>query len=366
MKNVKVLKGDLFESKYQTFVNTVNCVGVMGAGIALEFKKRFPEMFKDYVNLCEQGKVKLGRPYLYKSFVLPWILNFPTKDHWRGVSRLIDIVEGLNYLKDNYRKWGITSLAIPALGTSHGQLEWKVVGPTMYRILERFDIPIEFYIPLNETVEDFEKILAGNEKDEKPLYKIKPGWIGLVKIVDEIKKEPYHYPVGRTMFQKIAYFATMEGLPTGFEYKRSSYGPFAQTLKQAITKLVNNGIITETPLGSMFEVNVGPAFNDALKNLNGELSEWSCIIEKVSDLFKRVNTQQAEIMATVHMAWHDIKSKGKDKPQASDVLTEVMEWKQKRRPPIDSERVRKSITSLAVLKWIDVNAPQKWLESELV
>ena len=77
------MTGDLFESGAQTLVNTVNCVGVMGKGIALEFKKRFPDMFEDYVARCKQSEVSLGQPYLYKSLALPWILNFPTKDHWR-------------------------------------------------------------------------------------------------------------------------------------------------------------------------------------------------------------------------------------------------------------------------------------------
>jgi len=75
---IKVLIGNLLESKYQTLVNTVNCVGIMGKGIALEFKHKYPEMFRDYEERCKQGKVKLGQPYLYKTLLLPWILNFPT------------------------------------------------------------------------------------------------------------------------------------------------------------------------------------------------------------------------------------------------------------------------------------------------
>ena len=87
--------GDLFDSDAQTLVNTVNCVGVMGKGVALEFKNRFPDMHEDYVARCNAGQVRLGRPYLYRSLVPPWVLNFPTKDHWRSVSRLQDIQEGL-------------------------------------------------------------------------------------------------------------------------------------------------------------------------------------------------------------------------------------------------------------------------------
>ena len=104
---VKILIGDIFNSRAQTLVNTVNIVGVMGKGIALEFKNRFPEMFNDYKRRCDAKDVKLGRPYLYKTIDGPWILNFPTKDHWRSVSKLSDIIEGLQYLERNYRKWEI-------------------------------------------------------------------------------------------------------------------------------------------------------------------------------------------------------------------------------------------------------------------
>ena len=80
--SVEVLVGDLFNSKAQTLVNTVNTVGVMGKGIALQFKKRFPEMYEDYKRLCDEGLLKLGEPYLYKRLTPPYILNFPTKEHW--------------------------------------------------------------------------------------------------------------------------------------------------------------------------------------------------------------------------------------------------------------------------------------------
>ena len=88
MTNVTVTIGDLFTSQAQTLVNTVNCVGVMGKGIALGFKQRIPDMYDDYEARCSRREVRLGEPYLYRRDKLPWILNFPTKDHWRGLSRI--------------------------------------------------------------------------------------------------------------------------------------------------------------------------------------------------------------------------------------------------------------------------------------
>src|SRR5437773_10712567 len=117
---LRLLEGDLFASKAQTLVNTVNTVGVMGKGVALEFKKRFPEMYEDYLRRCTAGEVRLGEPYLYRRQQLPWILNFPTKGHCRSVSRLSDIVRGLEYLTRYYRAWGITLLAVPPHGCGQG------------------------------------------------------------------------------------------------------------------------------------------------------------------------------------------------------------------------------------------------------
>jgi O-acetyl-ADP-ribose deacetylase (regulator of RNase III) len=142
-----ILVGDLFASEAQTLVNAVNCVGVMGAGVALEFKKRFPDMYADYVERCRRNQVRMGRPYLFTRESLPWVLNFPTKGHWRSVSRLSDIVEGLDYLERNYEDWGITSLAVPALGCGNGGLEWSIVRPVLAEHLAQFNIPVALYAP---------------------------------------------------------------------------------------------------------------------------------------------------------------------------------------------------------------------------
>lgn len=144
---VEILVGDLFESQAQTLVNAVNCVGVMGKGIALEFKKRFPEMYQDYVLRCKRKEVHLGHPYLYQATSFPWILNFPTKNHWRSESTLESITQGLEYLSSHYQGWGIASLAVPALGAGQGKLDWKVVSPILHQYLDAMNIPVELYAP---------------------------------------------------------------------------------------------------------------------------------------------------------------------------------------------------------------------------
>jgi len=366
---VNVIMGDMFESKAQTLVNTVNCVGIMGKGIALEFKKRFPDMFEDYVKRCEAKQVRLGRPYLFKRMFPPWILNFPTKDHWRSVSRLQDIEEGLRYLRQHYKQWGIISLAVPPLGCGHGQLEWRVVGPTLYRYLKTLDIPVELFAPFGTPHEELKvsfldrmqpvcvQRTGRDAANARPApQRISPAWIAVVEILRRIEEEPFHWPVGRTTFQKIAYFATESGIPTGLKYQRGSYGPYAPTLKERITVLVNNGLIREERLGRMFAVHVGQTFNDAKRAYADQLQQWESIIEKVADLFVRMKTKQAEVAATVHFAAQEWKSREEPSLTERDVLVTVMKWKQKRRPPLEEKEVAMTVRHLNMLSWITAKA----------
>lgn len=353
---VKVIIGDLFKSQAQTLVNTVNCVGVMGKGVALEFKKRFPDMFEDYVRRCKAKQVRLGCPYLFKRMFPPWILNFPTKDHWRSVSRLEDIVEGLRYLQKHYKEWDITSLAVPPLGCGHGQLEWRVVGPTLYRHLKNLDIPVELYAPFGTPHEELLPSFLDESQQAMPQkeapYKIGPAWVAIVEVLKRIEDEPFHWPVGRTTFQKIAYFATECGIPTGLKYQRGSYGPYAPALKERITALVNNGLIHEEQLGRMFAIRVGQTFTDARRAYEPQIRVWEPIINKVADLFMRMNTQQAEVAATVHFAAQEAKARTEEKPTEKEVLDTVMKWKQKRRPPLDEKEVAMTVRNLNMLSWI--------------
>src|SRR5579864_2953768 len=160
---IRVLIGDIFESKAEVLVNTVNTVGVMGKGIALGFRKRFPEMYDDYVRRCEQKSVSLGQPYLYRRLVAPHIVNFPTKDHWRSVSKLSDIIKGLAYLKDHIGEWGVRSLAVPPLGCGEGQLDWRVVGPTLFRALSHLNRPVELYAPFGTPHDELRPEFLGEQ-----------------------------------------------------------------------------------------------------------------------------------------------------------------------------------------------------------
>ncbi len=138
-------KGDIFEVKTQVIVNTVNCKGVMGKGLALAFKQRYPDMFPVYQQECKTGKLRIGRPTLYQKSS-PWILNFPTKDSWKANSKLEYLEQGLAYFVAHYQEAGITSIAFPKLGAQNGKLAWSEIGPLMVQYLGDLDIDVYIYI----------------------------------------------------------------------------------------------------------------------------------------------------------------------------------------------------------------------------
>lgn len=372
MSRPTVKIGNIVNSDAHTLVNTVNCVGVMGKGIAAEFRKRFPEMYRDYVARCDRGEVKLGRPYLFRQLVGPWILNFPTKDHWRSVSRLVDIVAGLEYLKDHYREWGIQSLAVPPLGCGNGQLDWNVVGPTLYRHLADLDIPVELYAPYDTPAEqlehDFLARRAYEQSDctvQKPNdSRVPPAVVALVSIVSRVNQEPYHWPIGRTMFQKIAYFATEAGIPTGLAYRRGSYGPFSPDVKPLIAKLQQHDLIEEHRQGQTFVVRPGSTYRDAREHSKDYLKAWRSQIECVADLFLRLRTTtDAEIAATVYFVAKQRQKPTGDRLSELEVLEAVREWKNKRQPPLSDEKIRTTIRNLNILDWIELE-PSAEVEHE--
>jgi O-acetyl-ADP-ribose deacetylase (regulator of RNase III) len=142
---IEYLEGDLLKAKTQVVVNTVNCEGVMGKGLALQFKKNFPDMFAEYKKKCKEGKISIGKLDLYKSPFRYWILNFPTKDHWRIPSKLEYIEKGLAEFAGKYQEWGITSIAFPRLGCQQGGLNWIDVKPIMDKYLDLPGLRVEIF-----------------------------------------------------------------------------------------------------------------------------------------------------------------------------------------------------------------------------
>ncbi len=164
MAQIQYLKGDIFDSKAQVIVNTVNCQGVMGKGLALAFKERFPDMFTVYQQDCKAGKLHIGRPTIYTKST-PWILNFPTKNYWRYPSKLEYLEKGLEFLIAHYKKVGITSIAFPKLGAQNGKLSWDEVGPLMAKYLSQLNIDVYIYIAEGDREYQYDPKLVNQIKE---------------------------------------------------------------------------------------------------------------------------------------------------------------------------------------------------------
>lgn len=135
------VRTSLFESPAQTLVNTVNVVGVMGKGIALQFKDRYPDMFKAYKKLCDNQSLGIGKLHLWRA-TDHWVLNFPTKTTWRQPSKIEYIEAGLETFQRAYKQMGISSVSFPPLGCGNGNLRWADVKPVMERYLGKLEIPV--------------------------------------------------------------------------------------------------------------------------------------------------------------------------------------------------------------------------------
>ena len=141
---MQVITGNIFRTELQTIVNTVNCFGIMGAGLALECKYRYPDMFIRYKDMCDKKLLDIGKLYLYKTHQ-KWILNFPTKYHWKYETKPEYLDKGLKRFKETYKEKGILSAAFPLLGAHNGGLSKEESLSLIEKHLSSIDIPIEIY-----------------------------------------------------------------------------------------------------------------------------------------------------------------------------------------------------------------------------
>ena len=355
---MKVLIGNLFDSPCQCLVNTINCVGVMGKGVALEFKKRYPDNFKDYVSRCKRGEVKPGLPYFYQDKDR-LILNFPTKDHWRMTSRLSDVATGLDWFVAHYKDFGVASVAFPPLGCGNGGLTWEEVGPLMYRKLKDLPIEIEAYAPYGTSLEHLstsflEKAPVSLDATGRANARIKPSWYLTLEAVKELNERPFALRVDRLLFQKICYIMTSLGLDTGFSFARSEHGPYSAEVLDAFKALANAGLVHEKNLGDRIQIEVNESFRFDPAEYGPEEIK---ILKKTADLFGRIHSSlQSEIVSSVVYAFNELK----EKPGAmtdQSLFDRVMETK-----PSWGEKRREVLASIYYLKasgFISVYVPRQ-------
>lgn len=184
---MQIIKGNIFTTKHQTIVNTINCVGVMGAGIALEFKLRYPTMFNTYVNYCESNIIDIGKLWIYKHSKSKWVLNFPTKLHWKYPTKIEYLEKGLIKFVQTYKSKGITSIAFPVLGANKGGLTEDTSLEIMKKYLSKCDIPIDIYKYDPSAYDDLfasfkKKILLLDSNELSILSGIKLNYIKKIKL----------------------------------------------------------------------------------------------------------------------------------------------------------------------------------------
>ena len=303
---IKVLVGNMFESKMTTLVNTVNCVGVMGKGIAQAVKKRYPQMFDDYVRRCRSNQVHLGEPYHYSDLTGISIVNFPTKGHWRSTARVSDVRSGLKFFVDHVREWEIESVAFPPLGCGNGGLEWKQVGPLMYSSLKGLDIPVEIYAPFGTPAGQLKEDFLCAEQQIDFLTKgrlrgsLRPEWAVPIEVLYRLRRQPYSKPIGRKLFGSICHIMTNLGLDMGFRTIGDTSALSNTELRETINVLANNNWIVERRRGSTTTLEVGFQYEEDRHKFRGIIGSFEGKIAKIVDLFSRIrNVKQAEDVVTV-------------------------------------------------------------------
>lgn len=182
---IKFVTGDFFDYNADIRINTVNCVGVMGAGVALLFKTKFPKMYDEYVRECNQGKVKIGLPHVWKDNEMfnssgVTIINFPTKNHWKNPSEYEFVEKGLVWLRNYLINKGHVTITLPALGCGHGGLDWAIVRKMISEKLENLDAKILVFEPSSSINKEMSSETLAELK-EKHIYKVVPNDYGYPK-----------------------------------------------------------------------------------------------------------------------------------------------------------------------------------------
>lgn len=233
--------GDMFSEPAEALVNTVNCVGVMGKGVALEFKKRWPGNFKAYKKICEAKALSPGQLFVFDTNELfatdgpRYIVNFPTKAHWRSKSKISYIEDGLNALAKAIREYKISSIAIPPLGCGNGGLDWSDVKPLISSKLEALDdVDVVVFAP-RDAVDEPEHV--------PPMLRMTLGRAVLLKSLGDLEGY-FDGSFDRISLQKIAYFIQAFGVNLQLKFARNLHGPYSEKLKMAFLTLEKHKMIS--------------------------------------------------------------------------------------------------------------------------
>jgi O-acetyl-ADP-ribose deacetylase (regulator of RNase III) len=300
--------GNLLTADVDALVNTVNTVGVMGKGIALQFKRAFPENFRTYHDACERGEVRLGRMFVVDREVLGrhrFIINFPTKRHWRSASRLADIESGLGALVETVAEHGITSLAIPALGCGNGGLPWAEVRPLIEQACARMpDVRAVVFAPEGAPAPDS----MPDATPRPPLTPLRALLLSAIgAYLSRARLQEVRGGISELEIQKLAYVLQVAGAPFGLAFSRGRYGPYAPALPRVLEVLEGHYL---TGLGDrsarvtdFAPINPAPRSLEDATALLDEDPGGQAQLEAVLNLVDGFETPYSlELLATVHFA----------------------------------------------------------------
>jgi O-acetyl-ADP-ribose deacetylase (regulator of RNase III) len=297
---IQPASGDILEAPAEALVNTVNCVGVMGRGIALQFKTAFPDNFKQYAKACKQQEVQPGRMFVTSTNLLQgprFIINFPTKRHWRGKSRIEDIDAGLQDLARVIKELQISSIAIPPLGCGLGGLAWSIVRGRIEHALAPLDhVQVLLFAPSQREV--MHPVVKSKNKPA-----MTPGRAALVVLMHRYLSGLLDPFVSLLEAHKLMYFLQEAGQPLRLNYRKSHYGPYAENLRHVFQEIEGHliqgygdgGDEPSKPLTI-----VEGAEQDAIKYLDAH-PETEARFRRVCDLVSGFESSFGlELLATVH------------------------------------------------------------------
>jgi len=318
-------KGNLLQADTEALVNTVNCVGYMGKGIALQFKQAYPENFRIYAQACRAKAVQPGRMLIFEtgSIVPPkYIINFPTKRHWRGKSRLEDIKSGLAALTEDVKCLGIRSIAIPPLGCGNGGLNWSEVRPLIEAAFANLpDVPVLLYAP--HGAPDAKTMPVGTDKPQMTASRAL-----FVKLIEQYAAMEYRLTL--LEIQKLAYFLQWAGEPLKLRYEAGVYGPYAPNLNKVLERLEGHFIRgygdSQKP---DTEIDLLPGAVEEANAFLAQSQESLARLQRVSDLIEGLETPYGmELLSSVHwVAWHGMPPV----TDAAGAVVAVHNWNERKR-----------------------------------
>ena len=348
---IKLTQGDLLkQNDDDAIVNTVNCVGVMGKGIALQFKNKWPDNFAEYAAACKAGQVRPGRMFIHDSggLVKPnYIINFPTKDHWRGASKMAFIRDGLVDLVTQVRRLGIRSIAIPPLGCGNGGLDWTEVRPLIEASFEELpDVEVRLFEPGG----------APNPKTMEVRTKrprMTPGRAAIVKVLNTYGE--LNYGLSKIEVQKLAYFLQEAGEPLRLQFVKHRYGSYSDALRHALNTMEGHFI---RGLGDgVVEAEIEPT-EDALAEAEVFISNegHSALLARVERVGRLIEGYQSsygmELLASVHwVAAHEPGVRSVD-----EAITAVHGWNDRKKLLMQPDHVKLAWQRLAEEGWLSASA----------